>query len=89
MSDKHPADLEHDLEDTMAVVATRIAAHYRISVTDALRSITKALELAPEKLDTVEDMYWFTAGWMAGRGRDANTAFLPAPRDQRKPARKW
>ena len=89
MSDKLLADLEQDPEETIGVVATRISAHYRISVADALRTITKALELAPEHLDTVEDMYWFTAGWMAGRGRDANTAWLPAPRDQRKPLKKW
>ena len=63
-----------ELEETMAVVAKRIAAHYRISPDEALRAITNALKLAPEKLDTVEDMYWFTAGWMAGRGRDAKSA---------------
>ena len=77
-----------DLEETMGVVAKRIAAHYRISPTDAVTNITRALEFAPE-LNGIEAVYWFTAGWMAGRGRDANTGFIPAPRDMRKPARKW
>ena len=77
-----------DLEETMAVVARRVAAHYRISVADAVTNIARALQHAPD-LDGVEAIYWFTAGWMAGRGRDANTAFLPSPRDQRRPERKW
>ena len=77
-----------DLEETMGVVAKlivakRISAHYRISVDDALRNVTRALQYAPE-LDRVEAIYWFAAGWMAGRGRDSNTSFIPAPRDQRK-----
>ena len=88
MSHKLLADLGQDPEEAIGVVATRISAHYRISVADALNNITRALEYAPE-LDGVEAIYWFTAGWMAGRGRDANTAWLPAPRDQRKPLRKW
>ena len=74
-----------DPEEVMADVATRISAHYRISVDDALRNITRALEFAPE-LEGVEAIYWFTVGWMAGRGRDSNTAFVAAPRDQRRPA---
>ena len=77
-----------DLEEIMAVVARRVAAHYRISVADAVTNITRALEFAPE-LNGTEAVYWFTAGWMAGRGRDAKHAFIPAPRDMRKPARKW
>ena len=88
MSDKLLADLEQDPEETIGVVATRISAHYRISVADALEKITRARQYAPE-LDGVEAVYWFTAGWMAGRGRDANTAWLPAPRDQRKPKKRW
>lgn len=72
-----------DPEETMAVVAKRISAHYRISVADSLGNITRALQYAPE-LDGVEGIYWFTVGWMAGRGRDADIAFIPAPRDQRK-----
>ncbi len=77
-----------DPEELMADVARRISAHYRISVADAVTHIARALQHAPE-LDGVEDIYWFTAGWMAGRGRDANLAFLPAPRDQRKGKWKW
>ena len=72
-----------DPEEVIADVARRIAAHYRISVADAISNITRALQSAPEP-DGVEAIYWFTTGWMAGRGRDANTAFIPAPRDQRK-----
>ena len=50
-----------DPEEAMAVVAKRIAAHYRISAADALSNITRALEFAPE-LEGVEAIYWFTAG---------------------------
>ena len=77
-----------DPEEAMAVVAKRLAAHYRISPVDALRHITNALVYAPE-LSGVEGIYWFSAGWLAGRGRDSNTAFIPAPRDQRKPKGRW
>ncbi len=72
-----------DPEETIVVVATRVAAHYRISTANAIRTITRALEFAPD-LDGVEGIYWFTVGWMAGRGRDANAAWMPAPRNQRK-----
>ena len=71
-----------DLEETIAVVAKRISAHYRISVADALSNITRALQFGPGGLDHVEAIYWFTAGWLAGRGRDSNIGFIPAPREQ-------
>ena len=68
-------------EEVIADVARRIAGHYLVSMADALSNITRALQYAPE-LGRVEAIYWFTAGWMAGRGRDANTSFLAAPREQ-------
>ncbi len=78
-----------DLEEVMADVARRISAHYRISMAEAVTNITRALESAP-KLEGVEAVYWFTVGWMGGRGRDATLGFIPAPRDQRKKERgKW
>ena len=74
-----------DPKQAVAVAATRLAAHYRISADDALRTITRALHRAPEGLNQVEAMYWFTAGWMAGRGRDNSSAFIAAPRNQPRP----
>ena len=71
-----------DPQEAIAVAATRIAAHHRISADDALRTITRALHRAPEGLNQVEAMYWFTAGWMAGRGRDSNSVSIAAPRDE-------
>ena len=72
-----------DPQKAMAVAAKRLAAHYRISADDANRTITRALQSAPDGINHVEAIYWFTAGWMAGRGRDSNSAFIAAPRDKR------
>ena len=71
-----------DPEEVMADVAKRIPGHYRVSMADALSNITRALQFGPGGLDHVEAIYWFTAGWMAGRGRDCNIGFIPAPREQ-------
>ena len=70
-----------DPQKAMAVAAERLAAHYHISAVDALRTITRALQSAPEELDQAEAMFWFTAGWMAGRGRGSPFVAL-APRDK-------
>ncbi len=76
-----------DPEEVVAAVARRISAHYRISVPNAVTNITRALESAPFELGRVEAIYWFTAGWMGGRGRDAIHGFIPAPRDQPRPVK--
>ncbi len=71
-----------DPKKSMAVAAKRLAAHYHISSDDADRTITRALQSAPDGINQVEAMYWFTAGWMAGRGRDSNAALVSAPPDE-------
>ena len=73
-----------DPEEAMAVAAARLAGHYRISADHALSTVARALHFGPGGLDHVEAIYWFTAGWLAGRGGDSNTAFIAAPRDQRR-----
>ena len=71
-----------DPEEAMAVAAARLAGDYRVSMADALSNISRALHFGPGGLDHVEAIYWFATGWMAGRGRDANTSFIAAPRVQ-------
>lgn len=72
-----------DPQKAIAVAAKRLAAHHRISLDDALRTVKRALQVAPSGLNHVEAMYWFTTGWMAGRGRDSNPAVIAAPGDER------
>ena len=71
-----------DLKKTLTVAAKRLSANYRISAADADRTITRALQSAPDGINHVEAIYWFTAGWMAGRGRDSNAAVTAAPGDE-------
>ena len=79
-----------DPQEAMAVAAKRLEAHYSLSADEALGTITRALRCAPAGLNQVEAMYWFTAGWMAGRGRGSSSAFVAAPRDNtRRAAGGW